>query len=234
MIDDVSALAGISTGNLSINGTSINIDTSVDSLNDVITRINTSDADVTANFSSGVFRIESNVKKADMVLVDGTSNFFAGVSIVEDTYNAFSGLPRKAQRTLGDDFERSIAEINTKLESLFKKTSDTLFEAQIGSGRDQLRDAIRSPYKENRTLMISGFGIDFNFGKTAGDLITFNRTKFLNALNKTPADIFAFLLGEKRTRFENGLFPELLTALDDIEAVLKRHQATGQMVNINA
>ena len=65
-------------GSFQINGTTLTIDPTVDSLSDVITRINDSDAGVTASFdqTTNTFRVVSNnLGSRTISFVSGTSNF---------------------------------------------------------------------------------------------------------------------------------------------------------------
>ena len=90
LINTVGDLSEAGTGNFEINGVSINVDVGTDSLNDVIARINSSGAGVTAAYSetSSVVTIVSQSKTADLVLDDGTSNFFSALNITEGTFKA--------------------------------------------------------------------------------------------------------------------------------------------------
>lgn len=73
-------------GDLQINGVTINFDETVDTLNDVITRINQSAAGVTATFDSAtdIFTLTADATGPGlMTLVDTTGNFLESVELID-------------------------------------------------------------------------------------------------------------------------------------------------------
>lgn len=81
-IGALGAFAGISSGSLQVGGRAVAVDVGVDSIRDVIARINASGADVMASISeSGGLRVESTVPGRQVELDDGGTGFFATVGV---------------------------------------------------------------------------------------------------------------------------------------------------------
>ena len=105
VIDDANFANTIQSGTFKINGVAIAVDTSVDTLNDVINRINASGADVTASIVNdahgrpNVLQIDANTPGGAIQLGAGsdTSNFLAATRVdaaprVGDAVTATGGL----------------------------------------------------------------------------------------------------------------------------------------------
>jgi hypothetical protein len=77
-----------SSGSISVNGVSIDIDVNADTLTDVLDRISASAADVTASYDSDTKRVtlSSNDAESQLILDSGTTNFFSAVEITNGTY----------------------------------------------------------------------------------------------------------------------------------------------------
>ena len=89
---EVGLFSGVLSGSISVNGTSIDVDVSTDSLNDILDRITASPADVTASFDSASQRVSlsSNDSESQLVLDSGSTNFFSAVEISDGTYEAYN------------------------------------------------------------------------------------------------------------------------------------------------
>ncbi len=89
---EVGLFAGVQSGSISVNGTSIDIDVNADSLNDILDRITASPADVTASFDSASQRVSlnSNDSESQLILDSGSTNFFSAVEISDGTYEAYN------------------------------------------------------------------------------------------------------------------------------------------------
>jgi hypothetical protein len=80
--------SGTSSGSISVNGVSIDIDVNTDTLTDVMDRITASAADVTASYDSNTKRVtlSANDAESQLILDSGTTNFFPAVEITDATY----------------------------------------------------------------------------------------------------------------------------------------------------
>lgn len=90
---EVERFSSVQSGSISVNGVSIDIDASTDSLNDVLDRITASGAEVNANFDSTSQTVSLNSENlsSELTLSSGATNFFSAVRISDGTYNAVDG-----------------------------------------------------------------------------------------------------------------------------------------------
>ena len=161
-IDQVPELSNINSGYLQVNGVNISVDITTDSVNDVISRINSTVNGVTASYdtSANKFSITSS---DSMTLSNGTSLFFNTMQVetgkIEDgskelQKNYFSGekmqeaLKRFVRNfskvmnfvdenkiNLEEDTEDFLTDIKKAVENAFKNTVNSSFE---GSGNARL------------------------------------------------------------------------------------------------
>ena len=84
---DVARFSSVQSGLLSVNGIAIYVDVNVDSLNDVLGRINASGAGVTASLDGTAQRVTiiSNVLSQELVLDSGGTGFFPALEISDGT-----------------------------------------------------------------------------------------------------------------------------------------------------
>ncbi|HAU32294.1 MAG: Flagellar hook-associated 2 domain protein [Desulfotomaculum sp. 46_296] len=96
-------LLSTTSGSFTINGVSINYDTSSDSLNDVISRINSSDAQVYASYDP----------VSDKIALKSSKTGSIGISLSDTSGNLLAALDiLNAQQDLGANASFSISEIN--------------------------------------------------------------------------------------------------------------------------
>ena len=90
---DVATFSAVQSGSISVNGVSMDIDVSTDSLNDVLDRIGASGAGVTASFDSASQKVSLNSDNAgsQLILSGDATNFFSAAGISDGTYNAEAG-----------------------------------------------------------------------------------------------------------------------------------------------
>ena len=93
VINTVANLSGISSGDFTINSTSISVDITVDSLDDVITRINDADAGATASLDAqfDYLTVTSGALSNELTLDDDTSGFFTAMNITPGTVSPVQG-----------------------------------------------------------------------------------------------------------------------------------------------
>jgi len=214
-IDDASELDGIVSGSFSINGTSLSVDTSADSLDDVIERINDADLGVTASFdsSTGLVRLTGGTFTLD----DGDSNLFSALGIDNGEYAQTEGQGTTRFRDRGA-VRRALGELARSLNAYFAEDPGSSSSAQTlaSSGRSKVETALRGALSNvvddsTRTNIGTSFGFDFDFGAD-GDLLKIDEAELDRALKRSPKDLVAFLHGGSTS--EVGLLDRLKTALD--------------------
>jgi len=124
---EVDAFSTVQSGNISVNGVSIDIDVNTDSLNDILDRITASAADVTASYDSNTKRVTLSSNDADSQLIvdSGTTDFFPAVEITDGTYEPVNETIDV--QTGGVDAVKS-----SDLTSEYAETYITELEANIG------------------------------------------------------------------------------------------------------
>lgn len=104
----------VTDGSFTINGETISVDAS-DSINDVIGKINASDAGVTATFNAATETIQMTTidtgSDADIVLADDTSGFLAATKL--DTAISTPGLDAEQDKVMDDVAELAAVEAGT-------------------------------------------------------------------------------------------------------------------------
>lgn len=241
-ISTVSALSGISTGQFEINGTAIPVDTSVDTLNDVIDRINSSAAGVTASFnpSTNLLTVLSNTASADLALDDDTSGFFSGINISTGTFEA---RRRPVHQTFAnpDDIQQRLREFGSELDGIFKDRFSDVTEDLLEDIRTELRTSIKDSFSEvldgaDRSILQSGFGIGFDFRDAARSVFDLDTRKFTQSASQSFDELNGFLLQDVADGEQDGLIVSLVGALREINSklvdVLDSGKATGLIVDL--
>ena len=168
IIRDVAPLDAISSGTVRIGNTDVSLDINNDTLEDVITRINESGADVTAtlNRTTGRFTLKSNRPGTDVLLDDQGTGLFATLGLINGTHRATGGPPSNKISDL-------LGEISKDINAIF---DPRLVETDVLNG---LRNGIKAAFgatvgdDESKDHAKTGFGLRFDFREGRGDPIKF-------------------------------------------------------------
>lgn len=138
---NLSAFAGVTAGDLSVNGVSISIDPAVDSLNDVIARINASGAGVQASVDENLFvTIQNTDPEADLELDGGGTGFFAALNVQVGTYEPTESTRRGRgiSATRAREITNAMADVGALLAEIMGADSEgsVLRGALAGFGKD--------------------------------------------------------------------------------------------------
>lgn len=232
-ISAVPGLSAIQTGFFEINGESIAIDTSVDSLDDVIQRINVSGAGAIATLRTEValFSVKSSSTGDDLALSDGNSNFFSALSVAPGIYESRreSGARRFAN---ADAFTRSLGRLRNDMNRLFQRplgvASDT-----VDRVHSRLREAISAAFEPlvsnaaSRSILRSGLGLDFDFSGNAAGAVELDLVDLNRALDKDFEDVESFLFGQASPLARPGLFQSVDAALEELAAEIDQPGLLG-------
>lgn len=164
-IDQVAELSLVRSGTLSVNGVQMSIDVSVDSLDDVLDRINSSGAGVTAEYDAETGRVTVTGNGSNSVkLGDGTSRFFSGVGVLEGTY---AGEQRSAQTRFRDPkgVTGDLVELVQAYESLFAEAFEGFGSGAVESLQGELAAAVGAAFagafgSEGSETVRTGLGLD--------------------------------------------------------------------------
>ncbi|MEL7186695.1 MAG: flagellin hook IN motif-containing protein, partial [Pseudomonadota bacterium] len=141
-MDQVAAFSSVRSGNIVINNTQIAVDTSVDSLDAVIDRINASEAGVTASFDTATqqFRLETRGQNQRLAVDGNATGLFAALNLLENNdYSAANGRGFSRQRSY--QIANSFTDVFAHLNDVFKGSSAV--SAPLGSA---LRGALGENY----------------------------------------------------------------------------------------
>ncbi len=223
LISTVSALSGISTGDFSVNGILLTLDVAVDSLQDVLDRINASGAGVTASYDASAKKVSivSGEQGAALTLDNGTSGFFTALELPEVT--AARTAPAQKGFARPSVLRSELGELASALRLIFSEEFDVSGSVQADFAFANLRTSVQSAFEDtlddtDRDLLRSGLGIDFDFGDRTGGVLKLDEARLARAFSQSPSDLAAFLFDEKEQDGRNGLFAAIEGALDTISA----------------
>ena len=241
-INTVEALSGINDGQFSVNGISINVDTAVDSLDDVIERINQLVPQVSASYDvvDDVLKLQAQ-PNSTLDLDDGSSGFFSALGIVPKIYEVQS----KSGHVSSASREAVIKQLGILTKAL-NKTSQVASRPQnqaVGSitlGRlwSGIKTAVEPHLKESfkpSQQETDIFGITFSL-QGEEEFVTFDSDAVSDAIGRHGGSFFDFFLDEKKGSKPAGLFDALDSALHDQEKALflKLAEAGVRLVDVIA
>lgn len=222
-LDSVSAFSAVQTGDIVVNGQSIAIDTSTDSLASVVSKINGSSAGVLATFdpASQLVTIEASDTASVLELDSNGTNLFAALKIPEgrvDPEAVTRGISRRRSYEIADAATAVFDRINRLL-----KDSTFLDKGKnVGLLRAPIEAAVRGAF----SAITSGelFGIQFDGSSAArsrGDYLEVDRRGLTNSLQRRGNLVRDFLAGKDD---EGGFVQSLLgasrQALDSVNQAL--------------
>ena len=219
-LQQVAQFAAVSSGDILINGETISIDTSSDSLNTVLDNINSSAAGVVASFDAGTQRvlIEATDPTNALELDSNGTGLFAALNMPEgrvDSEAVANGVSRKRSYDIADE---AIAAFTT-LSELFR---DSSFNGQAGRFRDPLEAAIRAVYGSDMTDDFFGMRFDGSAdARRRGDFATIDRqllTRNLQQRGDAVRDVLATRDGEAGLIY--GLLNATRQALTNVNQTL--------------
>lgn len=239
-IEDVDPLNGIKTGTFSINGTEFQVDITTDSLQDVVDAINDADLGVVASFDEATnkftIRQTNEVKGDQLVLDDGTSDFFLALGVEDGEHtpgqqgtvdpDRFETGSRRIAEAAVPEIRNLVRELNAlfeglRSEALAKNTTANLYLSR-------LTEAIEEAFGDStRDLRRSGFGLDVDLGGDASKVFLFDEAgsdKFIETFVSENADSLEFFLGEDS---DSGFLGGLQEVVDELAAEL-----TGELGSI--
>jgi len=187
---EVETFSAIQSGIININGHAISIDVNVDSLNDVLARINASEAAVTAslNYTAQRVTLAADDPNQELVLDSGQTEFFSALEISDGTYHP-------TQASVG---RKGMSEIYAyQVADVFQDVADNmkaLFEAPeagapsnafLVSLKQDTKKAISESFESEASHFKTNFGLDFDFRKMSKRIFDFSdkeRSRLLSAL----------------------------------------------------
>lgn len=223
ILDDVAIFSSVQTGEITINGQNVAIDTAVDSLATVIDKINASSAGVVATFDINSQRvlIEAVDSATELVLENNDTGFFSALNIPEgrvDPEAISRGISRRRSYDIADAAADAVREIN----DLFRDTTFPGRGENTGQFRTPLESAIRALFGDEMTGDM--FGIRFDGSSDARNRGTFADVdrRLLTKSLQLRGDLVqkAFRGGDDGAGLIQGLLLGTRQALDNVNQAL--------------
>lgn len=255
-IDQVSSLSAISSGNIIVMGEQISIDVETDSINDIIDRINDSNAGVTASFNTLTNKLEL-IDSDSFIISNGTSNFFAGMGVTtgeiqsaeDDTRvsffksSNFLQVMNRFARKLNTFFQTSEAvSQNLGLVNAENSGGATLSDNPLALDiKTAVENAITSNYDEDFNgdgKVRFDFGLTFSF--TTGHFVDFEPKEYEEKLAGQVSTMLDFFLTEQdeSKQDEGGLLALLGKSIDalsaDLQSKINSKATSGLLVDLEA
>jgi hypothetical protein len=221
-IGDTDVLWTVSSGAFEVNGVSISIDVAIDSFEDVVERINTSGAQVTATYDEVTHQLtfSSLEADADFELLSGDTGLFEAISISSGTYEPTEGRTRS--RGLGQqsrrEMTRLMSNVSTALNKLFDDSSLSAEPDEfLKSLRSDLRQGIAESFDSDGLRFETEFGVNFNFEEEANAVFQFAERETEELVsNLKPRRAITDTLFQSHGK-QDGLIHRLLDATTHVE-----------------
>ncbi len=218
-LDDVTALASIEPARKLVNRQSIADEPAVDSLDDIIARINASPAGVVATFDteSRQVLIESADESAVLELDSNGTEIFSALEIPEgrlDPEAVGKGISRRRSYAIADATTAVFDDLNLLLGNTSGGASASVFGALRGPLESALRGAIGADAQ-------ASFGLRFASSTTGrrGPIVALDRNEFTSNLQRRGDQVQKLLAGQDG---RDGLIVDLLQATDSALALVNR------------
>jgi hypothetical protein len=226
---NVDAFDGIAAGSFSINGVSIAVDPAVDTLRDVLDRIDAANAGAVAELSTRHDRVTVRASgTTSLVLANGTSGFFTALGIAPGTYES---APE------GSSAFTQPARVQAQLEAVTEELNDLLGSGLVPLGNERSATAqtdLAALVREAFGRGVEDTGADAlrsRFGLTLesdGDQLElrFERSAFRRSASRDFDGLLDFLL-EDPDDGPRGFLPALVEGLEALRRALAEATASS-------
>jgi hypothetical protein len=213
-LDSVADFAGVTSGDILINGTAIAIDASVDSLETIIDRVNASGAGVTASFDTGtqVVSIVADDPESVLEIDSNGTGLFPALNIPEgrvDPEIAEGGISKRRSYRIAD----AIEDLALQLNRLFDDGSfNDGVRIAVGGARSAINSAISASLREDSRSGEGYYGIRFDQtseGRNRGQSVEVERRILTGNLQLRGDDVKMVFLGRNE---DDGLIGRLFQA----------------------
>ena len=218
------AFASVTDGAFSVNGVSISVDVDVDSLQDIVDRVNQLVPTVRATLdgSSDQLSFESQDPSEDLLLADAGSGFLSAVKISPGIYqgNEATAASQNDLKSIRND----LVGLRGAVKALFTGGFAGLSVELTGARNQSFQTAITRTFSSvlGRTArggaFRSGLGIDFDFSNPRGDILELDLGRLQRVSRSDPSALQRFLYQEAAGEGDDpGLVPQLLNAINQLE-----------------
>ncbi len=220
-IEEVAALASVSSGGFTINGERFAVDVTSDSLGDVLTAINASEASVTASLDTETGRLRLVGRNGGSFELQDDTGLFRAFGIEDDTYTSQGG----------GALRRADVEQVEQAMRVFLEEVNGLLSTYASGSTGGLRPVLSSMFEDSD--LDSGWGLELDLDGTG----RLDSQALRQALARDPESVFDMFLGAERGADEEstGLLDAVIDQLRSAEHALSlQHGYSGLFLNIAA
>ena len=229
-LSEVERFSSVQSGTMSVNGVTISIDVNVDSLNDVLDRMNASGAGVTASLDHTAQRVAivSDDPSQELVLDSGETGFFSALEITDGTYHPTQGsggrkgMSERYAYQVADTVQDIAGAMNALFEEPESGAVPDVFLMQL---RQDIQTAISESFDSEGPHFKTKFGLEFDFRDTARRILDFSqydRSRLMSTLThkRQVREIGNLFFGTPSLKTD-GLVERLTAALEQAESDLE-------------
>ena len=227
---DVAAFSGVSAGTLRVNGMDVAIDPVVDSLEDVLARIDASQLGVTASFDPVANRVtvSSTSNGVDLLLEDGGTNFFDEVGIAPGTFEGIAARKTGRPQLQTDTASRQLKRVGRLINRLFEESGSPAAAARGAALKREVTGTVGRVFEHfrqedgSRGGAVGGeFGLAFRFGNSDGPVVRVDVDDFRRFAVGNAETLSDFFLENRPGSERDGLIPALRRVLRGHEQALR-------------
>lgn len=238
LLSSVGKFSGVSAGSIKINGVSVAVDPGADSLNDILDRINSSDAGVTASVDPTADRLVLTSSQAGKPIVvdDGSTGLMAAAGLSPRTYS-----PGKTAKSVFSDraaikreIEKSAKLINELIFTGYAELDGTL----LGKMRTHLVEGLKEVYSKKvgsagDRILRTDIGFTFDLRTDSQKAVIFDYGAFDSASDSDFEKVRSFLTSEAAgTSFSTTLLGKLADNIDGIVENISGNFAQGVLIDV--
>jgi|GEM_PF-5581330 len=235
--DEVSFFSGVSSGSFEINGVSISVDVTTDTLNDLISRVNDSEADAVMSYSATTDRLSIRSSKNDQELTvqNDSTGLFTTFGVEEGTSD-----PKKSRGLNSGVIQDMMKQITEMVELINQMSATVANESTIGGGAKTARNHMRSEMADifgvSSDTIDTGFGMTLNVAEDSSksfiELGSLGERELERALKRKPREVLESLFG---TNDKDGLVQGVLNGLNRAQTTMtNRYGSVGLILDVTA
>lgn len=242
-IIDVPELSNLNSGQFFINGVSISIDITQDSLKDVFNRINESGAEATVTFAGGFLSLRSTRVDLGLQIQDNGTNFFDVFSMQVGYYEGENSDRITGLRIGAKKIQKEFGKLDLKLSDLILNKAGEPIEGDANAVKSSLKSSALTALKntldfdasgvDKNGIVDTGLGITFDFTENADSLIEVNFNKLLDGLPRNPSRLMKFIFQEETQNQGVGLLETFADQLDYSKKSLANTLGVNSGINLD-
>ena len=226
---DVAALSGVTAGTIRVNGVDIAIDPSVDSLSDVLARMELT-AGVNATLDEAGPRVDlvNRDRTRTLTLDDGGTGLFAALEITVGQHDP-------SRRAVSPErVSRAMKDVASSLNAIFTDSESEKAGARLVRVRRDLHKVFGEAFGEDGDRIRSDFGVHLDFRAADGGVFDWSQsaaTRLRSAIRRNGQEVFDVFLGRSRSKGD-GLIAALLERISAVRDEI-RSGSTGKGLNLS-